>query len=243
MPKPEKDLALGPPLKFYNNEITLQFSERDHIYYLVREDGSLEEQDGVTNSCNIIDHSLYLIPWAVKMTALKLLKTMPCSAEGNLEPIPWIQFENLVNEAKNARKEIFEDAGDVGTLAHKWLEDSIRWAITFGGGIVDEMNVLAPTDERAENCGKAGFAWMKSHNVRWVSTERKTYSRKNRFAGTLDGLAWVDSCDDPKCCTRPFIDELSLIDWKSSNRLRTEYLYQTAAYLNSLLEEFGEYIG
>jgi translation initiation factor 2B subunit (eIF-2B alpha/beta/delta family) len=80
---------------------------------------------------------------------------------------------------------------------------------------------------------------MVAHNVRWLRTERKIYSRKYQYAGTLDGLATVDSCQDVACCGRIYQDELSLIDWKSSNHLRTEYLYQTAAYQQAEQEEFG----
>jgi hypothetical protein len=66
------------------------------------------------------------------------------------------------------------------------------------------------------------------------------YSRKYNYAGTCDGLALVDSCDNPLCCPRLFLDELSLIDWKTSNDLRLEYLFQTAAYQNAIMEDTGE---
>lgn len=243
--KKSEDLGLGEPLQFYKGASTLRFSERDHIYYLVLPDDSLEPLDGVTTVCGILDHSMYLLPWACKMMALKLQRTMPreeaddSNARQFTQSIPWADFVTLVDEAKKARQEIFEDAGDVGGMAHGWIEDSIRWAIAHNEGIVNEMMALAPTDARAENCGKAAFAWMQAHNVRWLKTERKIFSQKYRYAGTMDGLAMVDSCSDSACCKSIFIDQLSLIDWKSSNRLRTEYLYQTAAYQQAEQEEFG----
>ena len=88
----------------------------------------------------------------------------------------------------------------------------------------------------------AAFDWMQKHNVRWLCTEREVYSRKYGYAGTTDGLALVDSCSNPTCCAHLFLDELSLIDWKSSNALRLEYLFQTAAYQNAIVEETGETI-
>jgi hypothetical protein len=50
----------------------------------------------------------------------------------------------------------------------------------------------------------------------------------------------VDACENPACCGRLFLDELDLIDWKSSNALRIDYLYQTAAYQNAIVEDTGE---
>lgn len=249
------NLVLGSPLSFYGGEITLRFcSEKNgkpaHLYYLETPDG-YELVKGVTTVCGIIDKSNFLIPWACKMMAEKLLRTFPREdvADGIAEPfqtktapVPWPQFVQIVDEAKKAHKEKFEDASDVGTAAHQWIEDSIKVAIEFNAGIVEEMNEVRPADERAVNCGLAAHKWMLSHNVRWICTEKKIYSRKHKYAGTMDGKALVDSCSNPICCPRLFQDEKSLIDWKSSNNLRTEYLYQTASYQAADQEETGEKI-
>jgi hypothetical protein len=221
------DLALGNPIKFYNNEITLCFSERDHIYYLVDGD-DLEPLDGVTQTCGILDKSMYLLPWGCKMMAEKLLRTMPHTSDfiGDFtDSISWTDFETLVTEAKKAHKERLVDAGEVGSAAHIWLEDSIRHAIDHNNGVVQELDYKIPNDERAVNCGNAAFDWMKKHNVRFLKTEQKIYSRKYKYAGTMDGLAEVNGI-------------LSVVDWKTSNALRPEYFLQTAAYLRAHEEEF-----
>jgi hypothetical protein len=54
----------------------------------------------------------------------------------------------------------------------------------------------------------------------------------------MDGLALVDSCTDRSCCPHAFLNRLSLIDWKSSNHLKIEYLFQTASYKHAKMEEF-----
>src|SRR6266705_5318009 len=59
------------------------------------------------------------------------------------------------------------------------------------------------------------------------------------YAGQVDGLCIVDSCSDPACCTMAFKDVLSVADWKSSNRLRTSYIFQVAGYKRAKLEEYG----
>jgi hypothetical protein len=232
-----RDLQLEPPIQLYNGEVTLRFDRAGWSWYLVLPDGSFEKQSGVTGVCGIIDKSLYLMPWACKMMYLKLLRTMPRTAEDRVVSVSWAEFDMIVQAAKSAHKEKLEEAGDVGTAAHKWIEDTVRNAIAFSNGVVEKMNEMAPTDERSVNCGLAAFDWMQKHNVRWKCTERVVYSRHYKYAGTCDGLAIVDSCEDRKCCPVLFLDELSLIDWKSSNQLSANYLYQTAAYQNAIVEE------
>ena len=93
------------------------------------------------------------------------------------------------------------------------------------------------TDERAVQAVIAALRWMKAHKVEWVKTEEKVYSRKYDFAGTMDGLAYVDSCADPACCKEQYAHQLSLIDFKTSNHLSTGYCFQTAAYQQAMQEE------
>lgn len=223
------DLGLGNPLKFYNGGITLRFSQRDHAYYLEDAYGALEQINGVTRTCGIIDKSVFLIPWSAKVMGAKLLRTMPHEEdiEGKyVKSILWAEFEDLVHAAKSAHKDILEDAADVGAEAHAWIEKSIRHAIAFTGGIVEKLVEERPSDKRAVKCGEAALDWMQSHHVIWLSTERVVYSKKYKYAGTMDGKAIVDGI-------------LSIIDWKSSGSLRSEYCLQTAAYLKSDVEENG----
>lgn len=238
------EINLGDPILFYDGSVELRFDKDAHVYHRMNADGSSVVLEGVTTIANVLDHSVYLMPWATKMMYLKLLRTVPrvtAELDGaeRLAPITWTEFDKIAQEAKSAHREHFEDAGDVGNMAHQWLEDSIKHAIAKNDGIVDRMHPNAPTDERAVNCGMEAFKWMQKHNVRWLRTERKIYSREFEYAGTMDGLALVDSCDDPACCHTFFMDQRSLIDWKSSNSLKVEFLYQTAAYVHAETEEFN----
>ena len=223
--------------KFYGGTEELRYNKEEHVYYRVNPDlGNLEELYGVTNVLRIIDRSNALVPWGCKMMAEKLLRTIPTMGltvpEMSLEA-----FTKLVMEAKNAHKEILTEAGDIGHAAHECLERSIQHAIDHTGGIVLALRDL-PTEEKALACAQAGFRWMEAHNVRWIKTEQKIYSKKYKYAGTTDGLAWIDSCEDKSCCSEQYKEHLTLVDWKSSNALHEEYCYQTAGYLAALLEEF-----
>lgn len=241
----EKFSGLLEEYTFYQGTETLRYDPKAHIYYLVTGD-ELIPLPGVSTVSHIIDKSNVLVPWAVKKMAQKLLDTTPVTITAKTQTkavvLTWESYEKLVLEAKNAHKEKLEDAGAVGHMAHAWIENQIKAAIAAGGqGIVGKLPVLdlLPPEERAANCCLAAIDWMAKHNVRWICTERKVYSRMYRYAGTTDGLCTVDSCTDPYCCNEPFTDRLSLADWKSANGLYAEFLLQSAAYESAYEEEHG----
>lgn len=242
--------------------VELRFQTDEHVYYLVGELGQLTAQDGVTTICHIIDKSNALVPWAAKMVIQKLLRTVPTvprAIAGTVEPTTMLAemtleaFEKIALEAKSAPRDNLEDAGNVGHMAHEWLEFYIKamialrlakdagneQAATEHQQAIDSKLANLPGDERAASCVKAALAWINEHKVQFVETERKIYSKKYSYAGTMDGLAHVSSCNDPTCCSEKFENRLSIIDWKSSNYLYIEYLYQTAAYQAAYEEEFG----
>lgn len=228
---------------FYNGTVTLKFNKEEHKYYRIGELGNLLPVNSVTVLIHILDKSNALVPWCAKVMAEKLLRLTPTEMiDGviRIKGIPLEQYITIVTEAKSAHKDKLEDAADVGSMAHNWLELYIRAILAKNA---EQQRILLEqkcTDERATNCVNAALDWMQKHNVRWIETERKIYSRTFDFAGTADGIALVDSCEDKTCCSEEFKDHLSVIDWKSSNYLYLEYLYQTAAYLLALVEEFGE---
>src|SRR5260370_281051 len=115
--------------KFYNDERTLRYDVKNPLYLLLLEDGNLEPQDGVTTICHIIDKSEALVPWACKMMSNRLLTdgviTLP-SGEKIVRQMSYQEYENLVLAAKTAHKDKLEDAGEVGHIAHAWIENYIK---------------------------------------------------------------------------------------------------------------------
>jgi hypothetical protein len=223
---------------FYNHTIELRYDVKNHVYLLVTPDGQLEVQDGVTNICHIMDKSMVLIPWSCKMMQQKLMLTVP-TVDGTVI-LPRTEFEKLVAEAKSAHKEKLDDASNIGNIAHNWIETYIKAVLAKDDGMIEQILNNMPAEERAKNACIAALDWMHSHNVRWLCTERKVYSKKHKVAGTLDGLCLADACDDPLCCPNKFKNRLSICDWKSSNYLYAEYLLQTAIYQEAYVEETGE---
>ena len=228
----EKFGGMTEEYTFYGGQVTLRYDPKKHVYLLMTKNG-LEVQDGVTSICHIIDKSAALVPWGCKMMEQKLLLTTPTS--NGMVLASFKQYMDIVAAAKTAHKEKLEEAGNLGKIAHAWIEEYIKEKL--------DPNVIVPDlpiDERAKNACIAALTWIARHNVRWLFTERKVYSRHYKYAGTMDGLCKVDSCTDPNCCPNKFVDRLTIADWKSSNYLYPEYMLQTAAYMQAYREEMCE---
>lgn len=231
---------------FYNSTEELRFERSSWTWYRVDPElGNVTPLYGVTNIVKRADNPAALIPWAAKMTIEKLLRIVPTVVKEDsglvdvyIPEMSLAAFTALCIQAKSAHKDVFEDAGDVGHIAHECLEKNIKKALLTPEKKVQELTDL-PKDERAVSCAKSAKGWMDAHNVRWVETETKVYSKEYQYAGTMDGLCIVDSCPDPACCATAFKDVLSVADWKSSNRLRVSYVFQVAAYKHAKLEEDG----
>ena len=243
-----------PSYSFYGGTVTLLFDKSSWKYYKVEADGFRTAQYGVTNILKIIDKSEVLIPWALKrsMEKLKRLLKEKGYVTGYLEtkePTDTVNIlfeeilDDIIAQAKKAPREILEDAGEVGhQAAHDWVERYIKAILEDQEEKRLELLSKLPSDERAANACIAALSWMHEHDVKWIQTERKCYSRKHGYAGTADGLARVSSCSNKECCPTTFKDRLTLVDWKTSNYLYLEYVFQTAAYQQAIEEETGEQI-
>lgn len=229
---------LSEPIFFYNNKERLRFSPSKWLYVWETLDG-LVELSGVSGITKIVDKSAALMPWAVKMAMNRLRALMITRHLGPNEAIELFvnELDAIIAEAKKADKEELETAGGIGHDAHSWIEQLIKAILAEDELRTLEVLAKLPEDERASNCCIGAVEWMVKHNVRWISTERRVFSLEYKFAGTMDGLALIDSCDDPACCGHEFKDRLSIVDWKSSNYLYTTYLMQVAAYEQAYQEE------
>ena len=223
-------------LSFYKGTILVRYDDVAHQYFRVS-GNDLILLDGATTVVHVVDKSQALIGWAVKKGAEKLLRIVPRretpSGRIMLPEMPFADFEVLVNDAKGAHKEHLDDAADLGKQAHAYLEAQIK----FEMGRITTMPPM-PKDDRVLSCIQAAFEWMDRHRVIWRATERKVMSRELDACGTLDGIAYVSSCDNKFCCRTQFENELSLVDWKSANGLYVTFLYQTAFYVHAVVEEF-----
>lgn len=225
---------------FYDGTERLWFSKSNWLYLRETPDG-LQPLSGVTHTCHIIDRSQALMPWAVRKALGRVRELMlEHKRRDGFYELYEVELEKILDSARKADREILEDAGEVGHVAHDWVEQLVRTILEDNEARRLELLAKLPEDERAANACIAAVEWMVAHDVRWVATEQKVYSRKHGYAGTMDGLAYVSSCDDEMCCPHKFKDRLSVVDWKTSNYLYTEYLLQTASYWAAKIEETND---
>jgi Protein of unknown function (DUF1778) len=230
--------------KFYGGRIEIPFDPVKHIYYLRNpEVGNLIRVPNSSSVCHIIDRSLALVPWGAKKVVEKLLASVPTYLSGAgvlmIKEMTFEEFSKLAMIAKDAHKEELEEAGDIGTMVHKWLERYIKAVLAKNADTQKALLTFMCQDDRATKCCHAALAWMSNHNVRWLEAEQKVYSEKYNYAGTFDGIALVDCCKDQLCCSHRFFNRKSIVDWKSSNHLHIEYLFQGASYRQAKNEEMG----
>lgn len=161
----------------------------------------------------MLDKSGPLMGWAVK-SALKVV-------EGAIRPgevYDEVYLAEVLARAKGAFRDIKAEALNVGKAAHTFLESYLK----------GENPELPLEGTPVRSCVDAAIAWMDEHRVEPIEVERRVYSRKYKFCGTLDMLARVDGYR-------------ALIDWKSSNSIYPEYWIQTAAYAKAFEEEDPNY--
>jgi hypothetical protein len=240
-----------PAYKFYDGAETLLFERSSWSWFHVQSDGSRKLLNGVTNVVHIIDKSQALMGWATKVALAKLKRILiergyvtDAQHVDTSDPLPLFEdiLDEIITSARKADKEELDAAAETGHAAHEWIESYVKALLTDSDDRRLELLAHLPLDDRASNACIAACEWMSDHNVRWIATERKIFSLKHGYAGTLDGLARVDFCGDPACCPNEFKDRLTLVDWKTSNYLYIEYLLQTAAYQHAHQEETGQHI-
>ena len=127
-------------------------------------------------------------------------------------------LNNLLLASKHAHRIKKEEAADIGTLAHQWIEQHLR-------GNTLEL----PANEAARNSCCAALDWLGTHHHESVAIEQRVYSKRHNFAGTVDYISNVDGA-------------LALVDWKTSSGIYPEYFLQTSAYVGAWEEETGQKI-
>lgn len=174
----------------------------------------------VTTIIGVIDKSGPLMGWALKEAARYVRDELENTW---IDPLTEDEVDAVcLNIPKVARKKS-KWAADIGTQAHKWIESHIAAQQLF------EPAPDLPTDELVRACVEKFLAWEMNNHVQYIESERKIYSLKHGYAGTLDCIAILN-------------DKRVLLDFKTSNGLYPEYNIQTAAYQMAYEEEVNHSI-
>ena len=118
---------------------------------------------------------------------------------------------------------IMKEAGRVGTLDHKMIEEFIK------GGVVCLDGYSTEEFSQAKTAYYGYYNWFANNNVKFLETEMKLVSEKYGFGGTFDAVAVVNK-------------KLVILDWKTSNAVHDEFLVQLAAYRQLIHENKFDYV-
>ena len=215
---------------------TAAFDERTWSWFLLTPDGGSKKLDGVSGVVKISTPAKPLMIWAVRVALARARELLVSGGyvltDQQIEqhPLHVEILDKILERARKEDNELLEEAGSVGHIAHKHLENLVKATLTGDTARYDELLGQFPVDERAASAVVGALEWWSNHDVQWVYTERPVMDLEYLFAGTTDGVAYVSSCSDKSCCPVEFRRRFSLVDFKTSNALRVSYLWQAAAY-------------
>lgn len=142
-------------------------------------------------------------------------------------------IHEVADECKYAFKRKKQEAADIGTQAHSGIEEILRstpagssvGVLLLSTGFFDDA--VSPSAVQVGNCIAAAADWLHREEIIPILVERRIYSRRRGFSGTLDLLAEQKG-------------RKVVVDWKSSKAIYPEYHLQTAAYVKAYEEETGD---
>lgn len=188
---------------FYGKELT--FNEARHMYFW---DG--DHVRSVTTILGVIAKPM-LIPWAANMVT-DFIKTNCHQGNGS-----YLVTEEELESARKAHAKKKTDAGDAGSLVHKFAEDVLKG-----------LNPVYPSNaEEVVNGCKAFEKFRAAHDLKPIDVERRIFSKKHMYAGTCDFWGHVDG-------------RLGILDFKTSSGVWDEFWLQTAGYEEAIVEELFE---
>lgn len=111
-------------------------------------------------------------------------------------------------------------AADAGTMAHSLIEAEIKQqvpAIMSAEGMKLEESEWQARMDLAKQAHRAFQVWAGSVNLKIIHSEYPIVSESLRVGGLLDGVGEA-------------LGELTILDWKTSNKVYVDHLIQVAAY-------------
>jgi genome maintenance exonuclease 1 len=166
-----------------------------------------------------------LVPWAARQERQAVSEAAAAlygelAAAGSRYPASWFASALAAKLGTvKAHQRTLEREGDIGGQAHRAIEWLLRTALGAAAG--PKPAISAP----ALIAVQAFKAWALRVSLKPVLVERIVYSKKHRYAGTLDLLARVEG-------------RLTMIDFKTGKAVYDEAHLQAAAYA-AALEEMG----
>lgn len=183
------------------------FDEADHLYLM---DG--KPLTGVTTILQVIAKPA-LISWAANEVARYI--TINCKYDGEVKCFTVTSDELELARKAHAQKK--KDAGTIGTKAHNWIERFVKSAIAGTEPIEIDPDIAHIVVNFMQ--------WAKENKVKFLESEKRLFSKKHWYAGTVDLVFEMDG--------KRYIGDI-----KTSSAIYNEHFFQMAAY-EICLEEMG----
>lgn len=145
----------------------------------------------VTTKGGILD-APHLKKWAAGLAADYVLERVPELYEGTIEV-----YDNIRKAAINAHQTIFEDAGDIGTIGHGFVDEYLQEWMQTGVKPADILKFVKHEDARTFAIARSAELFMQKWRVMPIASELLVASLKYKFAGTLDALMMVTRVTEP----------------------------------------------
>lgn len=193
--------------KLYKGEIELVFDSVKHTY-----EANGKIVFGVTSITGILDKPA-LLYWVNNTDCDYLSEALKLGMV-----IDELSKQAIITGMKGLFRKRSSEAADIGTMVHEYLEKYLN------AGINKEPLPEMPVNKNIRAAISAFLDWTKTNDVKFIASERKIYSKKYGYAGTLDALGYVNG-------------KLSIIDFKTSNGIYPDMFVQTSAYAHAIEEE------
>jgi CRISPR/Cas system-associated exonuclease Cas4 (RecB family) len=195
------------------NGIVLSYHDDKHMYYV-----NDKKVESVTGICQRGVPKPQLINWLVN-TPMNEVKRLINEKLDMGEQLDRAMLERIFATAKK-KPDTFKDEGAlVGSVVHGLIEDYLN-----------NKKIPTQSDKAVVNCWNLFLDWWNKQEYKTVHIEKKIYSAKYNYAGTLD-LVVKDKNN-----------KLVLIDIKTSNHVTFDYFLQLNAYRFAYEEETNQKI-
>jgi len=197
--------------ELYDGKVILEYRDDKHLYTVDK-----KVVYSVTGITSILSKPA-LVNWAVKLTKDKLKELQ--------EELGWKEFaETFPEMLLTAGREHYvasKVATSLGTRVHDMAE---RW-LTKNSDHTKLMQEMLKTESEEERLSyTALLQFFNEHAFKPTSLERKCFSIKDQYAGTVDYYGEIDG-------------KLTVMDYKTSKAVYEGYPLQATAYASALVEE------
>jgi len=163
-----------------------------------------------------------LHPWIAKQTAEQIRDfILQPIIRGEITPLQLseMNLDDVMRQAKEASAKAKRQAGDMGSLIHKVIEEYYEAKSDIA--ILDNYTKTIPELTAPI---LAFLEWEKRYQVVSIKSEDMVYSEVHGYAGTLDLHCRLFLPDD-------LIEKQIVVDFKSSSGIYDEHIMQLASYV------------